>query len=336
MAHAAARVVSVPAAAGYSMNQGRESRHRMTKEAGKPHRVVSAGLVVAVVVAIVAMAQAARAQPSYPRTIVDAKGHTVTLAAKPVRIASVVLGVDENLVDLVDPARIVAMTELSKLPDVSNIADRVPAGKTFIKGEWRKVVDAKPDLVLTATYTPTLANPLIARKLPVYQFSEFGSVDALLKNFEILGQLVGEEQKAREILAADRAVLAAAANKRWPKPVRAVYYSEGFVFAGGTVPSQVLTLAGLIDAAADFGMSGVVKASPALIANLHPDVVLFGEDTKAAEDETMGMFRKAEYQRIAAVAAGRVYAIPGKHITTVSHHIVKAVVDVQTLVGAAR
>ena len=272
------------------------------------------------------------AQTPYPRTLSDAKGHTVTLAAKPARIASVVLGVDENLADLVDPARIVAMTELSKMPEVSNIADRVPAGKAYIKGEWQKVIDAKPDLVLTAVYTPTLSDPLVARKLPVYQFSEFNSVDALLKNFEILGQLVGEEQKAAAVLKADRARLVAAAQKKWPKPIKAVYFSEGFLFAGNTVPSQVLTLAGFTDAASEFGLAGAVKASPALIGNLHPDVVLFGEDSKAAEDETAAMFKKPEYQAIAAVKAGRLYAIPGKHITTTSHLIVNAVSDAQRLV----
>jgi ABC-type Fe3+-hydroxamate transport system substrate-binding protein len=42
----------------------------------------------------------------------------------------------------------------------------------------------------------------------------------------------------------------------------------------------------------------------------------------------------ARYQSIPAVKAGKVYALPGKHITTTSHLIVKGVVDVQNLVGA--
>jgi ABC-type Fe2+-enterobactin transport system substrate-binding protein len=76
---------------------------------------------------------AMRAQGSYPRTFTDGKGHTLTLAAKPMRIASTVLGIDENLMDLVEPSRIVAMTELArKMPDVSNIADRVPAAKAIV------------------------------------------------------------------------------------------------------------------------------------------------------------------------------------------------------------
>jgi hypothetical protein len=94
-----------------------------------PTGVLWLAMLVAGLLGHVRMAQT---QGSYPRTIADNKGHTVTLAAKPTRIASVVLGVDENLVDMADPARIVAMTELSRLADVSNIADRVPAGKTFV------------------------------------------------------------------------------------------------------------------------------------------------------------------------------------------------------------
>jgi iron complex transport system substrate-binding protein len=189
-------------------------------------------------------------------------------------------------------------------------------------------------VVLTATYTAEIANVLIARKLPVYQFSEWNSVDALLKNFETLGQLVGEEQKAADVLKADRALLATAAQKKWPKPIRAVYYSEGLLFAAGTVPSQVLKLAGLIDTASDFGLSGYVKSSPTLLENLNPDVVLFGEDNDEEQRKTAAMFKTPEFQSIAAIKAGRVYAIPGKHITTTSHLIVKAVADVQSRVGA--
>lgn len=178
-----------------------------------------------------------------------------------------------------------------------------------------------------------LADFLIARKLPVYQFSEWTSVDALLKNFEILGQLVGEEQKAAAVLKADRATLATAAQKKWAKPVRAVYYSEGIVFAANTVPSQVLKLAGLTDVASEFGLSGYVKSSPTLLKNLNPDVVLFGEDNDEEQKKTAAMFKTAEYQAIAAIKAGKVYAIPGKHITTTSHLIVNAVTDAQKLVS---
>ena len=272
-------------------------------------------------------------QGTYPRSFTDAKGHKVTLAAKPARIASVVLGVDENLLDLVDPSRIVTMTEIAKDTYVSNIADRIPAGKLFIRDTWQTVIDAKPDLVLAAVYTPTLADPLIARGLPVYQFSAFGSIEALLNNFEILGQLVGEEQKAREILGTDRARLVAAAKKKPAKPMTAVYFSEGLLFSTGTVPSQVLSSAGLVDAMAQSGRKGIVKATPALIAELRPDAIVVGEDSKEAEAKTMALFKSAEYQVIPAAKAGRVYAIPGKHMTTTSHHIVRAVEDVQAAVG---
>lgn len=274
-----------------------------------------------------------RGQAAYPRTFTDAKGHRVTLSAPPTRIASVVLGVDENLMDLVDPSRIVAMTQIATLPDVSNIASRMPAGKTLIRDMWQGVIDAKPDLVLAATYTPTLADPLIARKLPVYQFTEFNSIDDLLHNFELLGQLVGEETKAESILTADRALLAKAAEKRWPSPVRAIYFSEGSLYAKGTVPAEVIVRAGLVDAATEAGLSKYVTATPELMAKLKPDVILFGEDSAKAEQETVMMFRRPEYQTIDAVRRGRVHAIPGKHITTTSHLIVQAVIDAQAVAG---
>jgi iron complex transport system substrate-binding protein len=296
-------------------------------------RILRQSLVAGTALLMVAVvARVPTAQVAYPRSFTDERGHTITLKARPARIASVVLGVDENLLDLVDPSRIVTMTEIARDTYVSNVADRMPGGKVLIRDKWQPVIDAKPDLVLAATYTPTLADPLIARGLPVYQFSAFDSIDALLRNFEILGQLVGEEQKAREILAADRARLAAVAKKKPAKPTRAVYFSEGLLFGAGTVPSQVLSSAGLVDAVAQSGRKGIVKATPTLILELQPDAIVVGEDSREAETKTIALFKSAAYQVIPAANAGRVYAIPGKHMTTTSHHIVRAVEDVHATV----
>ncbi len=75
--------------------------------------------------------------------------------------------------------------------------------------------------------------------------------------------------------------------------MRAIYYSEGIVFAADTVPSQVLKLAGLTDVASEFGLSGYVKSSPALINNLNPDVVLFGEDNDEEAEKDGGDVQEA-------------------------------------------
>ena len=282
---------------------------------------------------VAAMAGPAGGQQAegYPRTFTDARGHTVTLASPPSRIASIVLGVDENLLDLVDPSRIVVMTELSRHPAISNVADRAPADKAIIRDRWQPVVDAAPDLVLVASYTAGLAAPLIERGLPVYEFSDFSSVDSLLQNFLTLGRLVGEEERAEAIVRERRAELRTAGRKSWRRPIRAIFYSEGLLFAGGTVPSEIIELAGLDDAAADFGLVGRVTATPALMDNLRPDVVLVGEDSEAIAAQTLAGFERPEFQGVDAIRSGRVYTIPSRHATTVSHHIVSAVGDIQAL-----
>ena len=88
-----------------------------------------------------------------------------------------------------------------------------------------------------------------------------------------------------------------------------------------------------MDAVAQAGHKGIVKATPALIAELRPAAIVVGEDSKEAEAATLALFRSAAYQVIPAAKAGRVYAIPGKHMTTTSHHIVRAVEDVQGMVS---
>lgn len=282
------------------------------------------------IVAVALASNAGAEEPGFPRTLTDGKGHQVTLARKPVRIASLTLGTDENLLDLVARERLVAMCVWSKEPCVSNVADRMPEGPVLIEKEWEKVRDLRPDLVLVARYSKGLTDPLIAAGLPVYEFTEFYGMDALMKNLEILGRLTGEEAAATKLLEECRARLSAAAERRPKERLRAVYYSEGKLSAGGTTPSDVLIAAGLVDACAEFGMRGTVAATPELIENLRPDVIFIGEDQKQAEEETLKMFASPEYAAIPAVQAGKVFAIPGKHITTVSWHIVEAVEDVQS------
>lgn len=292
---------------------------------------VSGVLVVAGLAAALPGSVSAQEPEAYPRTFTDAGGRSVTLARPPARIASIVLGVDENLLDLVDPGRIAVMTELSRSPDISNVADRAPADKAIIRDRWQPVVDAEPDLVLVASYTAGLAAPLIERGLPVYEFSDFSSVDALLGNLLTLGRLVGAEERAQALVRERRAELRAARQKSWRRPLRAIYYSEGFLFTGGTVPSEIVSLAGLDDAAADFGLVGLVTATPALMDNLDPDVVLVGEDSEAIAAETLAAFERPEFQVVDAIRAGRVHTLPSRHATTVSHHVVSAVADIQAL-----
>lgn len=263
----------------------------------------------------------------------DGKTQTLTLKGPPQRIASLTLGTDENLLDLVDPKRIVAMTEISQQAYISNVAGRVPKHPVFVEKDSAKVVAAKPDLVLVATYIDRrLVEPLLAAGLPVYEFSEFRGIASNRKNLLTLGELVGEEEKAAEIARRMDETLKRAGRKKWPRKMRAVYFSEGRIFGDGTTPSEVVRAAGLADAAAEFGIRGTAEATPELIANLKPDVILIGEDSEEAEEETRKLFRSAAYQEIPAAKAGRVYAIPGKHITTVSWNIVKAVEDIQRMV----
>ena len=229
----------------------------------------------------------------------------------------------------------VAYSVLRQREDAEDVAQEAftRAYRRFrqLRDRWQPVVDAAPDLVLVASYTAGLAAPLIERGLPVYEFSDFSSVDSLLQNFLTLGRLVGEEERAEAIVRERRSELRTAGRKSWRRPIRAIFFSEGLLFAGGTVPSEIIELAGLDDAAADFGLVGRVTATPALMDNLRPDVVLVGEDSEAIAAQTLAGFERPEFQVVDAIRSGRVYTIPSRHATTVSHHIVSAVGDIQAL-----
>ena len=64
-------------------------------------------------------------EPAFPRTVIDGLGREMTLDAPPQHIASVTLGSDEILLDLVGPERLLGVSYFAKDPQISNISDQL-------------------------------------------------------------------------------------------------------------------------------------------------------------------------------------------------------------------
>src|SRR5688572_20865958 len=95
---------------------------------------------------------AAAQDGTWPRTIVDAQGTEVTIAAPPQRIASLSLAADETLLPMLTPARFVAVTALGKDPAISNVAvlaDQVP-NAIVSSDDTEQIIALEPDLVIAA------------------------------------------------------------------------------------------------------------------------------------------------------------------------------------------
>ncbi|HXK37270.1 MAG TPA: ABC transporter substrate-binding protein, partial [Candidatus Paceibacterota bacterium] len=138
----------------------------------------------------------------FPLTVTDDGGSTVTVAAKPVRIVSLTMFTDEVLLELVAPARIIAVTAFAADPAISNVTAKAESIPHKLAMNVEVLVSLKPDLLFVANWTEAdKVKQLRDAGITVYLTSTGVTVDGIKARIARVGQLVGESAKAAKLLA---------------------------------------------------------------------------------------------------------------------------------------
>jgi iron complex transport system substrate-binding protein len=268
----------------------------------------------------------------FPRTITDGLDRDVTIAAPPQKIASVTLGSDEILLDLVGPERLLGVSYFATDPAISNIADRLDdIPHADLSGTPEYLISLDADLVVLAGYNnPAALDQLQDADVPVFVLGEFNTIDDLRANIRLLGQVTGEETRAEEIITEmdDRieAVETAVADQ---DPVRVLYYEPGGITYGpGSTVDEMITLAGGINVVSesDLGAYPLVNAEYVLAAD--PDVILLGGWFAGTPDPLAGFTGDPVFSTLRAVQTERVYAVSDAHMTNVSQYVAVGIEDI--------
>lgn len=272
----------------------------------------------------------------FPRTITDGLGNEVTIPQQPQRIVSLTLATDEILLSLVDTARVRGVTYLagdSMWTNVSEIARQV---EHTVQSDPEQIIALEPDLVLAATYNnPDHVKLLRDAGIPVVVVALFDSVGQVAENIRFVAHLTGDEERAEELISAMEerlAAIEAQAAKVETKPRVLFYTAFGSSAGKGSTFSDIVQRAGGInlgDEALDgpFGELSLEK-----IVELNPDVII--TDEFAPEDNAKWQENFSNHPALANVNAkknGRIYTVPARHLSTLSHYIVEGVYDVAKL-----
>ena len=278
-------------------------------------------------------AAAAAAASAFPRTITDGLGNAVTIPQQPQRIVSLTLATDEILLSLVDPARVRAATYLAGDSMWTNVSEQAKQVEHTVQSDPEQIIALEPDLVLAAVYNnPDHVKLLRDAGIPVVVVALFDSVDRVADNIRFVAQLTGDEARAEEIIAAmaERlAAIEAQVAEAETKPRVLFYTAFGSSAGKGSTFSDIVRRAGgvnLGDEALDgpFGEISLEK-----IVELDPDVII--TDEFAPEDNPQWQEEFASHPALANVSAkrnGRIYTVPARHLSTLSHYIVEGVYDV--------
>lgn len=237
---------------------------------------------------------------SYPLTLQDDLGRTVTLKAEPRRIVSVLPSSTETLCALGLCDRLVGVDDYSDFPQQ---VTRLPKVGGLYNPNIEAMVALKPDLVIVSKYGK-LAEPLTQAGIPVLAINP-ETYDEVFTKTLTLGRVVNREAQARALvlnMKRDIARVEILTKNAVHKPTTYLEIDPTPYSVGpNSFMGVLLTKAGarnIIPAA----LGDFPKVDPELIVKANPQLML-GLDLKAARS-------RPGWSGLQAVKTGRVLEIP--------------------------
>lgn len=275
----------------------------------------------------------------------DVEGHEVTLEDKPERIAALSLNVAEVVIDLRGPESIIAATDSVEMDHITHISEEAEsidnkiAGTTALDPE--EVISYDPDLVLLSLARQGQAAEHDAEEiltnagLPLASFSNWVTVDDIKNNYQEIGHLVGEEDKANQIVE-DIEVKVDQAQEQIQNPenkpsvllLAQISPNTGPYILGPTsVAYDLIQLAGGESASDSLDLERSTPASVEHIMEIDPDYIVLIEWGPSGSDE-FNEFKDSEaFKSLSAVKNDNVKEMKTKDVAQANRFIVDELDD---------
>jgi len=240
------------------------------------------------------------------RRIVDDLGFTVTVNASISRVVSLV-PTNSEMVCLLDCERLKGGTRYDQFPE--ELVRKLQRKQVEIIGggfdaNLEKIVQLQPDLILTNG--PTQQRFAVPLKNLGYTVVSLWprDMDGLIKDFLLLGELLGQQLKAQRLIDNISQRFQAIANQSQHKPKKRVYlqmWTEPLITVGGaSFPNWLVSAAGGVNVFGDLSFDSGQIGLESLIQR-NPDVLIFLTE-QAAFAKTLA--RRPGWSSIRGVRAG--------------------------------
>ncbi len=274
----------------------------------------------------------------YPLTLKDASGTSVTIAAKPVKIAAFPLGVCEMLISLADKSQIAAMTYFAEDQGVSNIIDAARGVGQRMDFNAEKILALQPDLVLVDAWSDAnIIKQLRDSNINVFVLITPSNIDQEKEMLKLLGDVTGNAGKAEELITWMDQKLTAVSDRlsglKEEEKLSIIDYSEmGSTSGKDTNFDDIVTRAGLTNPVAKEGLTGWPQLSKEMIVKYNPDIISVPSwfyDTSQATPEslTKSIREDKSLAGVGAVKNNKIISVPYNHLSATSHYSVLAVED---------
>lgn len=273
----------------------------------------------------------------WPRRVRDAEGHVVEIRARPERIHTLSLGFDEITMRLVGPGRFAAIAAAALNPQYSNIAAQARQVARTVGRKTEDVLAARPDLVLASPFAnKDLVRQLREAGLTVVVSDLQDSLEGHAANIRFLAYLYGEEERGEALIREISARLArldqVVAGKTGAQRPAVIRLTDKLNTAGrDTTVDGIIRRAGGINAAARAGIVRWQPISLETVVELRPDVILLAGAAPGQPDFGQELLAHPALQSVPAIRHRRVYSLPDRYMSTLSHWNVRGAEELARL-----
>ncbi|MCP3736443.1 ABC transporter substrate-binding protein [Sphingomonas sp. RP10(2022)] len=179
------------------------------------------------------------------------------------------------------PDRLAAVSHYSHHPASTSLPLAVARRYPGVAGTAEEVIARHPDLVVTDTFAPAATRAAYARAgLNVLTLDSPTTIVASEAQVMTIARAAGVPARGAALV---RAIEAAIPPAREPRPAALLYISGDLANGGGTLLDDLMTRAGLRNAAADYGLAFTGTLPIETIVAHPPAVILSDGDGRTAD-----------------------------------------------------
>ncbi|MEA3334147.1 MAG: ABC transporter substrate-binding protein [Pseudomonadota bacterium] len=251
----------------------------------------------------------------YRREIFNVETKTVTVVKAPVRIIPHSVGISEILWAICPRQRLLMFNEVAADPKFSMIADEVAkSGRIFNSKESELVIASRPDMVFTVAFSDALFKQRLRQAgIPTLDLGSPDSLDSVIEEIKVLGQVIGESANAEallDIIAQKRAFLQAALPLQ-ERPLRLLYYDHGGYIPGlASNFTSLCELIGAVNVGAEQGIKSWKQIDHETLLKWDPEMIIVPLESNLKQRLKVDpLLRHAR-----AVKDDRILTIPGLYL----------------------
>jgi iron complex transport system substrate-binding protein len=195
----------------------------------------------------------------------------------PHRVVSMNLCTDQLAILVANDDQLYSVSHLASDAESSVLATDA---KRFVAnhGLAEEIFMMRPDLVLAGTFTNKASVAMLRRLgFRVEEFAPSTSFAGIKDQIRRMGELLGQQKRAEELVAEFERSLAAVPSELRSRPLAALYYANGYTAGGGTLAAEVVARAGLENLGTRLGLKGSVRVPLEAIVMATPELVVGGE-----------------------------------------------------------